>query len=118
MLDAKTPNTGSDETVNVRPSLSSEAQKDLETTLNETASAKDTWVNENRRDLYRSFAKGKKYDPMLQKDIDVVTAEEGTNEDLRYALVSIPALLHCNILRRRKLTIDVCRIEYTTHTAL
>lgn len=107
MVDAKTPNAGSDETVDVHPQLSRQAQEDLELALTETASAKDTWVSENRRDLYRSFAKGKRYEPVLQKNIDVVTAEEGTNKDLRYALVSILSLVRCDLLRGGELTLDV-----------
>ena len=101
MPGAQVPNTGSDETVNAHPNLAPETQKDLAHALKETVSAQDAWVKENRRELFNSFAKGKKYDAMPQKNIDVVTAEEGTERDLRHALVSILSIAGCKRIGRK-----------------
>ena len=69
--------------------LSPESQKDLEDVLNETVSPQEKWVEENRRDLFRAFARGRKADPNPLKNIEVLVAVEGTEKDLRHTLVSI-----------------------------
>lgn len=95
MSAAKISPAGSSE---VKATLSPEAQKDLEDALDETLSPQRAWVEENRRDLFKAFAKGRKVDPSPQKNIDTFNAVEGTEKDLRHALVSIPLLARNNIL--------------------
>ena len=78
--------------------LSRESQKDLEDVLDETVSPQEKWVEENRRDLFRAFATGKKADPSPFKNIEVLCAVEGTEKDLRHTLVSSLILACCKTL--------------------
>lgn len=93
----------SSEALNVHPVLSPETKKDLEDALDETMSAEDAqkkaWVEDNRRDLFNAFAIGRKLDPFPHKDIEVFSAVEGTDADLRRVLVSTVIFACCNILR-------------------
>lgn len=86
----------SSEPVDVEPILSSDSQKDLADALDETPSAEDVkkaWVEENRRDLYKAFERGKKVDPVPQdRTVEVFNAVERTENDLCYVLVSILTL--------------------------
>lgn len=83
----------------LEPFLSPTSQKDLADALDETPSAddiKNAWVNENIRDLYRAFAKGRKSTAVQYKGgVDVFDAVEGTRRDLRCVLVS--QLLACSL---------------------
>lgn len=83
----------SSEALNVHPVLSPETKKDLEDALDETMSAEDAqkkaWVEDNRRDLFNAFAIGRKLDPFPHKDIEVFSAVEGTDADLRRVLNNI-----------------------------
>lgn len=81
----------------VEPFLSPESQKELDDALDETPSAEDVknaWVNENIRDLYRAFAKGRKGGTSAavpyKEGVEVFSAVEGTGtgRDLRGVLVS------------------------------
>lgn len=95
--------SGSSEALNVHPVLSPASKKDLEDALDETMSAEDAqkkaWVEDNRRDLFNAFATGRKVDLSSHKNIEVFSAVEGTDEDLRKSLVSTVILARCNILR-------------------
>lgn len=85
----------------VEPFLSLESQQDLDDALDETPSPEDVkiaWVDENIRDLYRAFAKGRKGGTSAavpdKEGVEVFSAVEGTGtgtgtgKDLRGVLVS------------------------------
>ncbi len=82
----------------VSTALSPESQKDLEDVLDETVSPQEKWVEENRSDLFRAFATGRKADLSPYKNIEVLVAVEGTEKDLRHTLVSILILAPCKTL--------------------
>ena len=97
--------------------LSPEAQKDLEDALDETLSPQKAWVEENRRDLLTAFANGRQVDPTPQKNVDTFNAVEGSEKDLRHALVSILLLARFSILGVTRA--DACRRTlYTKDMAL
>ena len=76
----------------VQPTLSPESQKDLEEALDETPtpeSVQKAWVEENRSDLLRAFSTGKKTDLAPYRNVEIFSAVEGTEQDLRQTLVSI-----------------------------
>ncbi|KAF6229828.1 hypothetical protein HO173_011258 [Letharia columbiana] len=83
----------SSEALNVHPVLSPASKKDLEDALDETMSAEDAqkkaWVEDNRRDLFNAFATCRKVDLSSHKNIEVFSAVEGTDEDLRKSLNNI-----------------------------
>ena len=96
MSGARIAGSKSSEDVNVRPVLSPESQKDLESELNDLE--KSTWVEETRRDLFTAFACGRRVEATSQKDVDIFSAKENSDKDLREILVSILSLAHCNML--------------------
>lgn len=109
MSNVKTTLPGSSEPLKLRPGLSAECQKDLDDALDETPTEEDvkkTWVEENRRDLLRAFATGRKVDPSPYKNIEVFSAVEGTEKDLRYTLVRNLIRARCEIL---ELTLDAAK---------
>ncbi len=88
--------------VNVELILSPEAQRDLDDALDETPTPEDmkkAWVDENLRDLYKAFARGRKSDPLTQDGtVEVFRAVERTENDLRNVLVSTVILARCDRL--------------------
>ena len=116
MSDGPKYRPGSSEPFTLDPVLSPESQQDLDDALNETASAEDVkkaWVEESRRDLLNAFAVGRKVDPSSYKSLDVFSAREGTEKDLRGALVSAVIFAYCDV---SELTV-VARGIYMTDTA-
>ena len=94
MSSTQTSRAGSHETRELEPFLSPESQKDLDDALDETLSEADmrkAWVEENVRDIYRAFAAGRTANPVLHDgSVEIFSAVEGTEKDLRYILVVIP----------------------------
>ncbi|KAL9128405.1 MAG: hypothetical protein Q9175_007531 [Cornicularia normoerica] len=86
MSGAKMPRTELSQDVNIHQTLSSESQKDLDEALDETVSAQKTWVEESWRDLFRAFAIGRKAEPTTHGNVEVFSAVEDTDEDLRHTL--------------------------------
>ena len=76
----------------MEPFLSPESQEDLDDALDETPSPEDVkkaWVDENIRDLHRAFAAGRKASPgPCDRTVEIFSAVEGTEIDLRCILVS------------------------------
>lgn len=97
MSGAKIARSKSSEDVNVHPVLSPESQKDLESELADLE--KSSWVGETRRDLFTAFACGRRVEATAQKNVDVFSADENTDKDLREILVGIPRLAECDMLR-------------------
>ena len=99
------------EDVNVVPILSPEAQRDLDDALDETPTPEDmkkAWVDENIRDLYKAFARGRKSDPLTQDGmVEVFKAVEGSENDLRNVLVSNVILARCDRLGVKHTDADV-----------
>ena len=90
MSGCRIPHTGPSESVDVQPVLSTESQENLQDALNDAVTPEDAWVEENRRDLFRAFATGKRNrEPLPYHNIETFSAEEGTRKDLRYTLVCI-----------------------------
>lgn len=96
MSRAKIAHSESSEDVNIHPILSPESQKDLENELSDLE--KSTWVEETRRDLFTAFACGRRVAAASPKNVDVFSAKENTDKDLREILVSIPNFARCNML--------------------
>ena len=103
MSSTQASRAGSNETRELDPFLSPESQKDLDDALDETPSAADVrkaWVEENVRDIYRAFAVGRTTNPILHDGrVEIFSAVEGTEKDLRYILVVI--LIKRDIRRAR-----------------
>lgn len=96
MSDMKTSPAGSSKPADVEPVLSPDSQRDLDDALDETPTAEDVkkeWVQESIRDLYRTFAVGRKAGQVsVDRTIEEFSAVEGTENDLRKVLVSIAEL--------------------------
>ena len=100
MSAAKFPHPDSSEGGNIQPNLSPEAQRDLAHALEDDE--KEAWVEETRSSLMKAFALGRKVDAPPQKGIDVYTAVEGTEKDLRHTLVSIISLVRDDLPRKTR----------------
>ena len=103
MSGAKIPGPESSEMVNVHPKLLPGFQKDLDDALDEPVSEEDakkkTWVNETRSVLYRAFATGRKAETSPHdSSLDLFSAKERTQKDLRHVLVGILILPRCSLL--------------------
>lgn len=103
MSGAKIPGPESSEIVNVHPKLLPGSQKDLDDALDEPVAEEDakkkTWVNETRSALYRAFATGRKAETSPHdSSLDLFSAKESTENDLRHVLVGILILARCSLL--------------------